>query len=84
MQELLGTATNIIGFRTEKGWEAALELIIITSEPTFRIDSGGSFIKERVTQTSRIIVHGETLDGLITRLTEFRDHIKKIEEESTE
>ena len=77
MKELMATSGNIIGVEAKKGFLPALELILIVSEPTFRMDAGGGMIKERFTETMRVIVTADVLPKVIERLEEWQADLEK-------
>lgn len=63
MNELMNIAANFAASLDEKrGFHPCLELILISSEPRYRLDATGETVREREIRTSRLVCTPETAE----------------------
>lgn len=76
MKELIGNASNVY-YVTKDGenFTPQVEIILIVSEPQFRIGGGGQFIRERITETFRFTTSCEQLKNLSVNFAELADEM---------
>jgi hypothetical protein len=63
MKEIIGTAANIYytKYDKEKPYEPQMELIVVVSEPVYRVDESGELIRQRTTESIRF---SSSFDGM--------------------
>lgn len=59
MKELIGNASNIYFAKVGADFIPNAEIVLILSEPQYRVDGTGQFIRERITETFRFNTNRE-------------------------
>jgi hypothetical protein len=85
-KELSALARNILGARTAEGeWTPMVEIIIIVSEPSFKLDAAGELRSERGRlEDLRFLANVKGLRHLAERLTEYADEAEALEPKGQE
>lgn len=77
MKELRGSAINISFVEEEEGkYRALAEVVIVRSEPTYRVDDGGSLIRQRAVDEVRFATTAAGLRDMIKRFTDWADDME--------
>jgi hypothetical protein len=81
MKELSGTSRNYYLVETDdEGWKPHVELILIVSEPSYRLGPG-ELIRERISDHYRLSTNRKGVLGLIKTLMEVDKDLEKMESE---
>ncbi len=82
MRELIAVARNIVATKKDDGtYEDRLELILVVSEPNYRMDASGRLINERgQLETMRILMSCGGVKHVIEALTEYLAEIEQVKE----
>jgi hypothetical protein len=64
MKEILSTASNSFYRLTQKGeMQQMFEIVLVLSEPTFRVDAAGELVRDRTTESLRFVASAKSLLG---------------------
>ena len=77
MKEILSYATNTLaGIGTSGKIEAQAEVILVLTEPTYRLTSDGDMARERTIETVRFVASATALRTFANRLNKSADQIE--------
>ena len=78
MKELSGTARNYYLSETDSEWKPQVEIIIVVSEPSYRIGAS-EIVKERLSEHYRISTNRRGVAMLMKELMDIDKDLEKME-----